>query len=518
MPLRHLRHRAPWTLSALTAACLVCCLPVLPALAGGQLTVTSVEPSGQETSAPRGGAITVHFDRPVVPASVTAMSSFWAFGRWSGTVSGTFSFSNGDQSVTLTPDQPLSAGERVMVILSHDIQATDGSFLRDGGYSFQYWTAAAPAGLDFEKVGRMTTRTTPGESSRAYGGIASDVDGDDWLDITIINEDTADLRVFLNQADGSGTFGAFLVPTVAVGSQASPSEPSDFDRDGRVDFCVANISVATVSVVLGNGDGTFQPQQSIGVGGSPRGIAVLDADGDGDTDIAVTSFKASKITLLLNDGNGSFTNDSSFGTGTAGEWALVAADMNEDGILDLVAGGRSSQRAYVYLGNGDGTFTAGMDQSLGGAVWMLASGDVNGDGHEDLVAANSTTNNGAVLLGDGSGALAAAVTHSTDPFALATDLGDLDGDGDLDWTISSFGGDWSLFENNGSGAFAFHQEFDAPQAASCSLLMDIDNDDDLDLALIDELEDEIILLRNFPALFSDGFESGDTSAWSFAVP
>jgi len=192
--------------------------------------------------------------------------------------------------------------------------------------------------------------------------------------------------------------------------------------------------------------------------------------------------------------------------------------MNEDGILDLVVGGRDTQRLYVYLGDGGGSFTLGDDESAGGSVWMLASGDVNGDGHEDLASANSFSNNGAILLGDGLGNLGAATTYSTDPFPLATDLGDLDGDGDLDWTTSSFSGNWFLFENGGSGGFTFHQEFIAPQAASCSLLMDIDNDGDLDLALVDELEDEIIILSNIGSLFSDGFETGDTTLWSLTVP
>ena len=72
----------------------------------------------------------------------------------------------------------------------------------------------------------------------------------------------------------------------------------------------------------------------------------------------------------------------------------------------------------------------------------------------------------------------------------------MDGDGDLDWVTSSFGGDWWLFANNGAGSFAFAQEFNAPQAASCALMVDIDNDRDLDLALIDELADVVILMKN----------------------
>src|SRR6185436_4185843 len=114
------------------------------------------------------------------------------------------------------------------------------------------------------------------QTSRAYGGIASDLNGDQLLDMTIVNEDTADLRVFMNKADATGLFEPFLQPTFGVGPQASPSEPSDFNRDGNTDSCVANISDQSVSILLGNGDGTFQPQQRVVVGVAPRGIAVLD--------------------------------------------------------------------------------------------------------------------------------------------------------------------------------------------------------------------------------------------------
>jgi hypothetical protein len=150
----------------------------------------------------------------------------------------------------------------------------------------------------------------------------------------------------------------------------------------------------------------------------------------------------------------------------------------------------------VNEGNGDGTFTPMTPQSAGGAVWVLVFGDVNGDGAEDVATANSSQNNGAILLGDGAGGLAPPVTMPTDPFPLATDLGDLDGDGDLDWLTSSFGGDWFVFTNDGSGTFTFDQELLAPQAASCAVFVDIDNDADLDLALIDELEDVVILHLN----------------------
>lgn len=481
---------------------------VTPAV-GQELTVVSVEPIPRAVTVPVDSAIVVHFDRPVRPETIVPWQSFWAFGRWSGTVAGTFSYSNGDQTVTLTPAQPFSAGESVMVILSHDIEATDGSSLRPGGYSYQFWTRARRNQMELAEFDRLSTRTIPEQPSRAYGGIATDLNGDRFVDLTIVNEDTADLRVFLNKADGSGSFHEFLTPTFPVGPRASPSEPADFNRDGAADICVANINEDTVSILLGNGDGTFGPEQTIGVGDQPRGIAVLDFDGDGDVDVANTNYGSDNVTLLLNDGTGSFGALPPIDAGIVDEWALASADMDGDGILDLIVGSRSAsaslQRIAVLTGNGDGTFSLASTQDAGGPVWMLGCGDVDGNGTEDVATANGFGDTGSILLGDGTGNLSPPQVYAADPLVLATDLGDLDGDGDLDWVTSSFDdgidGEWYLFVNQGDGTFQFDTAFPATRAASCALMMDLDNDGDLDMAMIDELADEVLLMKNSGTVF-----------------
>ncbi|MCI0398419.1 MAG: FG-GAP-like repeat-containing protein [Chloroflexi bacterium] len=472
-------------------------------MAGDELVIVSIQPAPRSGNVSTGSPIVIEFDRPVAQSSINA-GSFMAFGKWSGPVGGAYTFSNLDQTVTLTPDQPFSAGEPVMVVLSNQIEGTDGAPLRSAGYSFHFWTQAGVSLRQMELLDTLSTRTTPPAGTRAYGGTATDLNNDGWLDLTIVNEDSADVRVFLNMADGTGNYHDFIQPTFPVNVQASPNEPADFNGDGNADLVVANISTNSLSILSGNGDGTFDPQQEITVGGQPRGVAVLDADGDGDADIANTNSSGTgNMSLLLNNGSGVFGAPSFFEAGVSKEWALGAADMNEDGIMDLVVGGQTSQQVIVNFGNGNGTFTpAGSAYSVGGAVWMLMVGDVNGDGHEDVSTANGSSNNGAIVLGNGAGGFSAPAVIPTDPFVLATDLADIDGDGDLDWATSSFFGDWNLYVNNGgiqggtAGTFSFDQAFPATQAASCALMLDFDNDGDLDLALIDEVADEVILMKN----------------------
>lgn len=471
-------------------------LGLFPLIAAAQtLSIVETDPPPRTTLASVRSAISVRFDRPVDRTSFVPNRTFWAFGRWSGVASGEISFSDADRVATLTPNRPLSAGESVIVVLANTLRGADGAALRSAGYSYTFWTRPREVNATLVQIGVLSTRTTPGQTSRAYGGIASDLDGDGWLDITIVNEDTDDLRIFMNRADGTGQYHNFMTPTFPTGNVPSPSEPADFNHDGIVDICIANTQDTTVSILLGLGDGRFGPAQHVTVGSRPRGICVLDADGDGDLDIVSANFTANNMALLLNNGSGVFGPATNFDGGGSGERAVSAVDMNEDGILDLVIGLFNSARVTVFRGNGDATFTQIGQQNSGGSVWMISAADVNGDGHEDVALVNSSQNTATTLVGNGTGALSTPVSHNVDTFPLATDLGDLDGDGDFDWVTSSFNGDWFLFRNTG-GVFSFWQEIPSPQAASCGVFFDFDNDLDLDLALIDELADVVILMEN----------------------
>ncbi len=462
-----------------------------------ELTVNTLSPA-RSSMAAANTTVTVTFDRAVDRPSVDS-SSFRVFGRGSGTASGSFSYSSGDTVVTFTPSEPFSAGELVTVNLSHDLVAADSSPMRSAGYAFQFLIQVEPSLRSFDVVDVFSNRTNPGTSTRIYGAAASDLNNDDFLDLATVNEDSGDVRVFLNNADGSGTFGPFLAPE-PIGFEASPNEPADFDNDGNTDLCVSAAATENAWIMLGQGDGTFGTPQSISLGSQPHGIAPLDVDGDGDWDIAGANVGSNDLSLMINNGSGSFGAPTFFEGGVDGEYGLVAADMNNDGIMDLVVGGRNGEDINVMLGNGNGTFTvAGPAQDSGGLTWVVVTGDVDGDGNLDASTANSFTDggNGAILLGSGDGTFEPPQVISVGSHIPSTDLGDMDGDGDLDLVLSSYGGGfWRMYTNDGAGNFMFDQQFDALSNPSCAILYDADNDGDLDMALTDEIADVVVLMEN----------------------
>jgi len=467
------------------------------ALHAAPLQVVSVVPQPNTAAVPA-TIVAITFDRAVLSASVNSQT-VRVFGRWSGAVAGTLALSNGDRTITFTRARDFSAGETVLVNLSHDLQAADLEPLRAAGYAYSFTIRPGASSMTFEEIDVMSNRID-NVQTRIYGASASDLDEDGFLDLTTVNEVSADVRVFLNRGDGSGLYHDFLAPQ-GIGVEASPNEPADFDNDGHSDLCIAAVSSNSVWVLLGAGDGTFGSITEIPVGTFPHGIAALDVDGDGDPDIVNSNTGSNNLSLLVNDGNGQFAPPVYFEAGVHAEYGVASGDMNGDGIADVVVGARDGEQIVTQIGTGAGGFVAaGAAQSSGGRTWVVALGDVNSDSVLDAALANSTSNNGAILIGTGTGTFAAPATMVTGDHTPASDLGDLDGDGDLDWVLSSFGGGfWRIYRNDGRGGFAFHAEITAPAYPSCAVLLDFDNDRDVDLALSDEIADVVILRRNIGA-------------------
>lgn len=447
--------------------------------------------------APSTTTISITFDLPLLPSSVTA-SNLRVFGKQTGRKTGPITFSDANKTVTMTPSEAFAAGETVLVNLGNTIRGADSTPIRSAGWAFQFLIQTQPAARLFDLIQTQSNKT--GAQTRIYGASAADLDDDGWIDLTTVNEVSADLRVFMNRGDGSGTYKPILRPPFPIGVEASPNETGDFNNDGKMDLAVSATIGGGVWVVRGAGNGTWSGSQVVPTGDSPHGVAVLDVDGDADLDIVDALAGDNRMALLLNNGAGVFSSPTYFEGGCNGEWGLASGDLNSDGIIDLVVGCVGDARIAAMLGNGDATFTVLPSQGAGGSPWQLALGDVDGDGDLDLTAANAFPpdgKGGALLIGNGDGTFGAPTRFDTAGHTPATDLGDMDGDGDLDWVLSGFvGGLWKLYVNDGAGTFTFDQEFAATANPSCAVLLDVDNDGDLDMGLTDEIDDTLSILQN----------------------
>ncbi len=464
---------------------------LLHSVSNAQLTVTATIPSINLGNVAPNATISIDFDRPLDLASFSG-SAFTVWGHTTGKIEGQLFFAQSNMQAVFTPLAPYFPGERVVVSLSDKLKAQDGSFLRPEGYVLSFFVRSAPAPMSFSTASAWDV--SPGIFSRIYGGQTCDLDGDGFSDLAIVNENTSDVRVFLNNHDGTGSYGGLLGAPHPVGNTPSPNENADLNGDGHIDIVTCESGSSTVSVLLGLGNGSFQPSVSYSVGNPSSGLALFEADGDGDVDIAATA--GDMVMILLNDGNGVMGPAYGVSTAVQSDYGLSAADMNNDGITDLVVGGTAGG-IMVLQSIGNGTFNAMPVQASVGFAWMLVCGDVNGDGNMDVTAACGGHGNGAVLLGHGDGTLGAPNLTPPVGHMVATDLGDLDGDGDMDWVLSSFGaGLYQIWKNDGAGLFTLDQTLPGVQNPACCAILDIDGDRDLDLALLDETSDIVTLERN----------------------
>jgi hypothetical protein len=281
--------------------------------------------------------------------------------------------------------------------------------------------------------------------------------------------------------------GGFNPPvSYATGPQPTAVVSGDFNNDGILDLAVTDGNCAyqeagmalsilvcdagTVSILLGNGDGSFQPHLDYATGKGPSALAAGDFNGDGKLDLAIVNAEDNSVSVLLGQGDGTFQPQVVYKV-PIGQ-GLVIGDFNNDHKLDLAVGGPS-----VMLGNGDGTFQppityVGSTQQTGPA---LAAADFNLDGNLDLYAGD------ALFLGNGDGTF---VLHATYPVANAdaAAAADLNRDGKPDLVIAQQSG-VSVLLGNGDGSFQTTVKYSGAYYATDVLVADVNGDGRLDLAL-----------------------------------
>jgi hypothetical protein len=292
---------------------------------------------------------------------------------------------------------------------------------------------------------------------------------------------------------------SFLAPVsyaTASSYLAGDVVTADFNGNGRLDLAVLDYSSNTVTVVLGNGDGTFQPAKIVATGLSPGSLAVGDFNGDGKLDLVTAN--ANDMSVLLGNGDGTFQTATTFGIGSNPLSAAVG-DFNDDGKLDLAVlsyfGGdayaMASFYANVLLGNGDGTFSGPSATALaGGDINSVAVADFNSDGKLDFATANYDLGTASVLLGDGLGNLQPATEIPTgSDYPTSVVAGDVNGDGNIDLVTTNGYVPYAqtntvnVLMGDGHGSFGSAQIYPVGPYPDPVVLGDVNRDGQVDLIL-----------------------------------
>jgi hypothetical protein len=326
----------------------------------------------------------------------------------------------------------------------------------------------------------------------------ADVNGDGKPDMVVANWcaysscTSPGTNVGVLLGNGDGTFlpvveyasGGLYADSVAIAQLRGPGHPLDIivancGSSSQVN-CVDSSGSGDVSVLLGNGDGTFNTAVSYSLGASgATSVAVADVNGDGKLDLIVAtgSNAAGLVGVLFGNGDGTFQTEATYSSGGLSPLALAVADLNGDGKPDVVVSNQwaddtdSNSNVSVLLNDGTGKFPTAMSNLTGGFYPdSIAIADVNRDGKPDLVVANSSVGsdgglgNVGVLLGKGDGTFQPVAAYDSGAYgAAAVAVADVNGDGKLDIVVANCSGsssdctgsagDVGVLLGNGSGLF-----------------------------------------------------------------
>jgi len=286
--------------------------------------------------------------------------------------------------------------------------------------------------------------------------LAIDVNGDHYPDVVVLDTKDNEVLTYTNANSGHVTLASTI--NITAGNITGVAA-GDFNEDGKLDLAVAT-SNGEVTILLGNGSGSFTAQTPFSAGSSAQGIAAADLNSDGHWDLVVTNPIAGTATVLLGLGTGSFTSAATLTAGVS-PYGVAIADFNLDGIPDIAVGNADGSIS-VFLAGASGVYLPASTPDTGAPAIAIVSGDFNEDGIPDLAVLN-TDNTVTLLTGTGTGVFNIAAQAAVGNSPLSMSVGDLNGDGHLDLLVAN-SADNTVSILYGTGAGSFSPQTVAPVA------------------------------------------------------